>query len=103
MTANKAILVHPSYRGQLPPDYIQLKPEWFGHWRSVLHSSGLQPNKLKEIRTFGILEKAYPLRDYLKKVDWLLEEEGVFIVQYYTAGEIFAGGHYIRPLSFLMH
>jgi|GEM_PF-1691299 len=103
MGRNRAILIHSGYKGKVPADYTRLPENWFTHYTSIFINSGLQPESFNEIKTFGILEKAYPLRDHLKKMDYLLSPSGLITINYYTAGNLYIGGQFTRPLSFLMH
>ncbi len=103
MNKTKGVLLHKKSKVDIPSNYIRLENEWFDHRNSITEVSGISPGSLSEIKTFGIFEKIYPLRDYLKKIDTLLSSAGgILSIIYFTAGDTYTGGSFIRPISFLL-
>lgn len=101
MGNNKAVLVPKNYKKVIPEAYSRLDLEWF------VPSKGIEnryvESSFNEIFTFGFFETTAYLRDTLKKLDTLLSVGGKLEIDYYTVGQLYSGGHFIRPLSFFQY
>ncbi|MDI9873365.1 hypothetical protein [Flectobacillus rivi] len=101
MNKVKAFLIPEECSLQFSSDFVKLNTELFVPSKSIV--GDYEGSKFEEIFTFAFLERTDFLRDTLKKLDSLLKVGGNLVIDYYTVGQLYSGGHYVRPLSFFLY